>query len=114
MLAFFCCFSGCVSSGRSQTPGQRLIIWPTSCVGLLHRAHEAVPVGKQPLLFNKAIGTFHREETEVEKSWSSLFTERVRLMCVCAQTVIFDSLPTPWTVSHQTSLTTGFSRQEYY
>ena len=63
-----------MSSGRSQTPGQRLIIWPTSCVGLLHRAYEAVPVGKQPLLFNKAIGTFHREETEVEKSWSSLFT----------------------------------------
>lgn len=55
------------------------VLCPTSYAGQLHRACEAVPTGKQPLLFNKAVGTFPRGETQVRKSWSSLGTEDAKM-----------------------------------
>ena len=35
-------------------------------------------------------------------------------MCVFSWSVVSDSFATPWTVAHQTPLSMGFSRQEYW
>ena len=41
-------------------------------------------------------------------------TEFKSSVCVLSHLAMFDSSVTPWTVAHQTSLSMGFPRQEYW
>ena len=90
-----------------------LLHWQTGSLPLSHLTSPNVSI-RPPINSNKSKGTNkpkpkleiftlgHHSKAEARKEWE------------WSRSVVSNSFATPWTIAYQASLSTGFSRQEYW